>query len=105
MCRYVSCVGDPVAIADLAYWPTNSLIHQASQAMKSRTRINAHGFGAGWCGPENDPEPAVFKDVTPAWNGANVRLLSTRAAHGFDPVSRANCHPFQHGHLVVDAQR
>jgi predicted glutamine amidotransferase len=111
MCRYIAYIGEPIRLADLLYRPRNGLIHQASEAMESRTRINADGFGIGWYQPGVDPEPAVFKDVTPAWNNANLRSLSdkvaspcilahVRAARGFDPVSRANCHPFQHRRLL-----
>ena len=111
MCRYLSYLGAPLALDDLIYKPSNSLIHQAAEAMESRTRINADGFGVGWYNPAIHPEPAVFKDVSPAWNNANLRSLSdkltspcilahVRATRRFDPVSRANCHPFQYGRLL-----
>ena len=111
MCRYVSYLGHDLRLADLIYRPTNSLIHQATEAMESRTRINADGFGVGWYNHDVNPEPAVFKDLSPAWNNANLRSLSdkvtsscilahVRAARRFDPVNRANCHPFHHGRLL-----
>lgn len=111
MCRYLSYLGDPIRFGDLVYNPGNSLIHQAAAAMESRTRINADGFGVGWYNPEVHPEPAVFKDITPAWNNANLRSLSdkvmspcilahVRAARRFDLVSQANCHPFSYGRLL-----
>lgn len=111
MCRYVAYLGDPIRLEDLVYLPANSLIDQASEAMESTTRLNADGFGVGWYNPDVDPEPAVFKDITPAWNNANLRSLAgkvesgtilahVRAARGHDPIARANCHPFQHGRLL-----
>jgi predicted glutamine amidotransferase len=111
MCRYLAYLGEPVRLADLIYGPANSLVHQASAAMESPTRINADGFGVGWYDTRQHPEPAVFKDLTPVWNNANLRSLSHRVASGcilahvraarrFDPVSRANCHPFQVGRLL-----
>lgn len=111
MCRYVAYMGRPLRLEDLVYRPSNSLVHQASDAMESPTRINADGFGIGWYNPEIHAEPAVFKDVTPAWNNANLGsmagkvasgciLAHVRAARRFDPVSRANCHPFQHQRLL-----
>lgn len=111
MCRFAAYLGEPLLLADLLYNPPNSLIHQASEAMESRTRINADGFGIAWYNLEVHPEPIVFKDLTPAWSNANLRSLSdkvlsscilahVRAARRFDPVNRANCHPFQHGPLL-----
>jgi glutamine amidotransferase len=111
VCRYVAYLGEPIRFGDLVYRPTNSLIHQAAEAMESRTRINADGFGVGWYNRSVHPEPAVFKDISPAWNNANLRSLAdkvsspcilahVRAARRFDPVSRANCHPFQYGRLL-----
>jgi predicted glutamine amidotransferase len=111
MCRYIAYLGTPLRLEDLVYRPANSLVHQASDAMESPTRINADGFGVGWYNPEIHDEPAVFKDMTPAWSNANLRsmagkvasscvLAHVRAARRFDPVSQANCHPFQHHRLL-----
>ena len=111
MCRFVAYRGDPLPVADLVYRPTNSLIHQATEAMESTTRINADGFGVGWYNFDLSPEPAVFKDVTPAWNSPNLRSVAervsspcifahVRAARRNDPVTRSNCHPFQCGSLM-----
>lgn len=111
MCRHVAYLGAPLLLADLLYKPSNGLIQQSSDAHESRTRINGDGFGVGWYNQRVSPEPAVFKDISPAWNNANLKSLSdrvesrcilahVRAARRFDPVSRANCHPFQHGRLL-----
>lgn len=111
MCRYIAYLGEPLVLSDILYNPSNGLIHQASNAVESRTRINADGFGIGWYNPEVSREPAVFKDISPAWNNANLRSLAgavastcimahVRAAQRLDPISRANCHPFQSDGLL-----
>ena len=58
MCRYIAYLGKPLALANILYKPSNGLIHQASDAMESRTRINADGFGIGWYNMEVSREPA-----------------------------------------------
>ena len=106
MCRYVAYLGSPVSLDELFFRPNNSLIHQSVDAMESPTHINADGFGVGWYASRESLEPAVFKDLTPAWNNANLRALAdkisshcilahVRAARHNDLVNRANCHPFQ----------
>ena len=47
MCRYAAYLGPPLVLSELIYKPTNSLVHQAKEAMQSSTRINADGFGVG----------------------------------------------------------
>jgi len=111
MCRYVAYLGEPLSLSDVLYSPSNGLIHQASAAIESRTRINADGFGIGWYDPAGSSIPAVFKDTSPAWNNENLRSLANmvnstcvlahvRAAQRFDPISRSNCHPFQSNGLL-----
>ena len=78
MCRYVAYVGEPMLLSEILYEPVNGLVHQASDAMESRTRINADGFGIGWYGPDPDLPPAVFKDISPAWNNL-TRLALIRS--------------------------
>lgn len=111
MCRYAAYLGPPLLLSELIYRPPNSLVHQATDAMMSMTRINADGFGVGWYAPEIDPEPAVFKDTSPVWNNYNLGeiagkvtspciLAHVRAANSYDPVNRENCHPFRRGRLL-----
>jgi predicted glutamine amidotransferase len=61
-----------------------------------------------WYAPEFPEEPALFKDITPAWNNANLLSLArvtrsscilahVRAATSGLPVIQLNCHPFVHG--------
>lgn len=111
MCRYAAYLGPPRRLSELVYKPANSLIHQATDAMMSKTRINADGFGVGWYSPELSPEPAVFKDTSPVWNNYNLGELAdkisspcilahVRSANSYDPVNRENCHPFRRGRLL-----
>ena len=111
MCRYVAYLGPPILLSEVLYKPPNGLVHQATHAMASPTRINADGFGVAWYAPEIHPEPAVFKDVTPVWNNYNLGSIAdkirspcvaahVRAAKSFDPVNRENCHPFVRGRLL-----
>jgi len=110
MCRYAAYLGPPLALSELIYKPGNSLVHQATEAMQSPTRINADGFGVGWYAASH-PEPAVFKDITPVWNNYNLGSIAgkihshcifahVRAAKSFDPVNRENSHPFARGRLL-----
>jgi predicted glutamine amidotransferase len=110
MCRYAAYLGPHLALSELIYKPANSLVHQATEAMQSPTRINADGFGVGWYADDN-PEPAVFKDTTPVWNNYNLGSIAgkirsrcifahVRAAKSFDPVGRENSHPFARGRLL-----
>ncbi len=111
MCRYVAYLGPPTLLSEVLYKPPNSLVHQAMHAMQSPTRINADGFGVAWYSPEVNLEPAVFKDLSPAWNNYNLGSIAdkirtpcifahVRAAKSFDPVNRENCHPFARGRLL-----
>ena len=111
MCRYVAYLGPPLLLSELIYKPPNSLVHQATDAMESLTRINADGFGVGWYAPEVTPEPAVFKDTPPVWNNYNLGSIADkirsscivahiRSAKSYDPVNRENSHPFARGRLL-----
>ncbi len=111
MCRYAAYLGPPLVLSELVYKPVNSLVHQATDASLSRTRINADGFGVGWYAPEISPEPALFKDTSPVWNNYNLGdvagkvrspciMAHVRAAKSYDPVNRENCHPFRRGRLL-----
>jgi predicted glutamine amidotransferase len=111
MCRYAAYLGPELLLSELVYNPTNSLVHQATEAMQSLTRINADGFGVGWYAPEIGPEPAIFKDTSPVWNNRNLGSIADkirspcifghiRKASSYDPVTRENCHPFDRGRLL-----
>ena len=74
MCRYAAYLGPELLLSELVYNPTNSLVHQATEAMQSLTRINADGFGVGWYAPQISPEPAVFKDTTTTWDRSPTKF-------------------------------
>lgn len=108
MCRFTFYMGDEISVADLVTRPDNSLINQSTRAKERPEPLNGDGFGLAWY-VSDDPVPARFRSITPAWNNANLGELSrvTRSrcilAHvraatiGHFNVSEANCHPFRHG--------
>ena len=103
MCRWLAYSGDPILAEDLLFRPVHSLIDQSLHSRMGVTTTNGDGFGMGWYG--EDPIPAVFKAIEPAWNDRNLRELAghiqtglllahIRASTG-TPVQRSNCHPFR----------
>jgi len=110
MCRWIAYSGPPIYLEQLIVRPENSLIAQSRDAHKSKSAINADGFGIGWY--NSRPEPGLFRDVYPAWNDENLLNVCqqikarmffghVRASTG-SAINRANCHPFRHGnHLFM----
>lgn len=108
MCRFTFYLGDEIPVADLVTRPENSLIHQSSHAKERPEPLNGDGFGLAWY-VADDPEPARFRSLTPAWSNANLAELArvthsrcvmahVRAAtSGHYDVAEANCHPFRCG--------
>ncbi|NVK40365.1 MAG: class II glutamine amidotransferase [Oceanospirillaceae bacterium] len=105
MCRWLAYSGPPLLLGDLLTRPDHSLIDQSRNARENAETMNGDGFGIGWYG--DDATAAVYRDIQPAWNDANLRNLAdhvkapmflahVRAATG-TPVQQTNCHPFQHG--------
>lgn len=105
MCRWLAYSGPPLLLGDLLTRPDHSLIDQSRNARENVETTNGDGFGIGWYG--DDGTPAVYRDVEPAWNDANLRNLAdhvksamflahVRAATG-TPIQQTNCHPFRHG--------
>jgi predicted glutamine amidotransferase len=97
--------GDPILVEELLFRPKHSIIDQSLHSRLGATTTNGDGFGIGWYG--DDPEPALFKNIDPAWNDPNLREIAgrirtpllfahIRASTG-TPVQRSNCHPFRHG--------
>jgi glutamine amidotransferase len=96
----------------------HSLLIQSARSQLGTEPMNGDGFGVGWYA-HGLPEPALFRDVRPAWNDENFRDLAThtrsamfmahiRATTGTS-VQRSNCHPFragrwlfQHNGLIPD---
>jgi predicted glutamine amidotransferase len=100
--------GDPLLAEDLLFRPVHSLIDQSLNSQLGATTTNGDGFGIGWYGEGS--RPAVFKNIDPAWNDANLREVSgqvrtrllfahIRASTG-TPVQRSNCHPFRFGNWL-----
>ncbi|MCZ6854885.1 MAG: class II glutamine amidotransferase, partial [Gammaproteobacteria bacterium] len=107
MCRFALYLGSPISVSSLITDPANSIIHQSFHSHERKEPLNGDGFGLAWYVPELD-EPAIFKDVSPAWNNANLLHLArvtrtscllahVRAASPGLSVSRLNCHPFTWG--------
>ncbi len=108
MCRFTYYLGDEITVAELVTRPENSLIHQSTHAKERPEPLNGDGFGLVWYMPDQ-PEPARFRSLTPAWNNANLAELArvTRsrcimahvraATSGKFDVAEDNCHPFRCG--------
>lgn len=105
MCRWLAYSGSALPVEELLYKPRHSLIDQSLNARLGPHATNGDGFGLGWYG--DDPVPALYKSVEPAWNDRNLWELSrqirsnlifahVRASTG-TPTQRTNCHPFRHG--------
>ena len=105
MCRFALYLGSPIRVSSLITEPVNSIIHQSFHSHEREEPLNGDGFGLAWYIPELTDEPALFKDVSPAWSNANLLHLArvtrtscllahVRAASPGLPVSHFNCHPF-----------
>lgn len=92
-------------LSSLITEPSHSIIRQSFHSRERKEPLNGDGFGVGWYAPEESDRPAVFKDVTPAWNNQNLANLAAvvrsdcivahvRAASPGLPVHQLNCHPF-----------
>ena len=108
MCRWLAYSGAPLAIEELVFNTTHSLIEQSRHAREAETTTNADGFGIGWYG--NRERPGIYRSVLPAWNDHNLHevahqvesplfLAHVRAATG-TPVQETNCHPFRYGNWL-----
>lgn len=105
MCRFVVYHGPAIRLAALISHPVNSLIHQSFDSKKGEEPLNGDGFGVAWYVPQIQPNPAVFRSISPAWSNRNLRLLAdvtesrtvlahVRAATPGLPVTETNTHPF-----------
>ena len=108
MCRFALYLGQPILLSSLVTEPENSLIHQSFDSHEASEPLNGDGFGIAWYASEVSDEPALFKEVTPAWSNRNLANLArvtrsscllahVRAASPGSPVTRLNCHPFSWG--------
>ncbi len=108
MCRFALYLGREIPISSLITDPANSMIHQSFSSHEQESPLNGDGFGLAWYVPDLSDEPALFKDVTPAWNNLNLTNLArvtrsrcvvahVRAATPGLGVAQSNCHPFSWG--------
>jgi predicted glutamine amidotransferase len=106
MCRWLAYSGTPIRLEELLYKPHHSLIDQSMHSRLGVETTNGDGFGVGWYGTDGVPEPALLRDVGPAWSDVNLREISRstvsplflahiRASTG-TAVQQTNCHPFRH---------
>lgn len=114
MCRFVAYHGPPIRLDELLYKPDHSIIHQSTDSRERDGPLNGDGWGVGWYVPRLSPEPAVYREVRPAWGDENMRQVSplvetslyfahVRAASPGLAVQQLNCHPFHGGrHLLED---
>lgn len=107
MCRWMAWFGQPVLIDELLFRTRHGIVDQSLHARMGAEPTNGDGFGLGWYAAGEDPAPAIYRSVAPAWSDANLRelaghvvshafLVHVRAAIG-SPVQQTNCHPFRHG--------
>ena len=105
MCRFVYYSGEPITLSSLVTEPEHSIIHQSYQSRERKEPLNGDGFGVAWYADGAPEEPAVFKDVSPAWSNQNLLNIArvvksrcifahVRAATAGLAVIRPNCHPF-----------
>ena len=105
MCRFAAYLGPEIFISSLVTEPKHSLIHQSYQAKERVEPLNGDGFGIGWYTPQFCDNPALYKEVSPAWSNKNLLDIArvtqstcvfahVRAATVGGELSRANCHPF-----------
>ncbi|MEU8777359.1 class II glutamine amidotransferase [Streptomyces sp. NPDC048606] len=106
MCRWLAYSGTPLLLDTILYRPAHSLIDQSLHSKLGVETTNGDGFGVGWYSDDN-PTPALLRDVGPAWNNRNLREMADhvrshlffahiRASTG-TAVQQSNCHPFRHG--------
>jgi glutamine amidotransferase len=107
MCRWIAYSGTPVLLSRVLFEPEHSLIDQSLHSRLGVETTNGDGFGVGWYADDKAADPAVVRDVDPAWNNRNLREVAhhvrsglffahIRAATG-TAVQQSNCHPFRSG--------
>ncbi len=110
MCRFAVYLGEKIKISSLVTEPAYSILHQSFHSHEREEPLNGDGFGIAWY-PDGSDEPAILKEVNPAWNSLNLRnvarvtrthclLAHIRAATPGLPVHQLNCHPFSRSALA-----
>ncbi len=112
MCRFTLYLGPPIRLSTLITEPEHSLIRQSYHAQERSEPLNGDGFGIGWYAPRIWSEPALFHQITPAWNNRSLQSIAkvvaspcimahVRAATPGSDVNLANCHPFGYGGYLM----
>ncbi|WP_256103429.1 class II glutamine amidotransferase [Streptomyces sp. ODS05-4] len=106
MCRWIAYSGTPVLLSRVLFQPEHSLIDQSLHSRMGVETTNGDGFGVGWY-PQEGADPAVLRDVGPAWNNRNLQEIAHHTRSGLffghirastgTAVQQSNCHPFRHG--------
>ncbi|MEV8247480.1 class II glutamine amidotransferase [Streptomyces rochei] len=107
MCRWIAYSGTPVLLSQVLFQPEHSLIDQSLHSRMGVETTNGDGFGIGWYPEDTEmADPAVLRDVGPAWNDRNLQEVAhtrsglffghIRASTG-SAVQHSNCHPFRSG--------
>ncbi len=78
MCRFIAYKGEEVTLNDIVISPTNSLIEQSKDAKKRKKPLNGDGFGLSWYPTHNDPFPARFVSIEPAWSNQNLQQIASK---------------------------
>jgi len=116
MCRFMAYHGPPIQLDELLYRPSHSIVTQSVAAKEREEPLNGDGWGVGWYNTDQSPEPAVYREVRPAWNDENMRRVSplvetplyfahVRAASTGLAVNQLNCHPFPGGQHTLEDSR
>ena len=105
MCRLALYIGPEITLSSLVTEPSHSIIHQSYHSREREEPLNGDGFGVAWYAGDDGRQPAVFKEISPAWSNPNLLsiapvvksaciLAHVRAATVGLPVMQTNCHPF-----------
>lgn len=111
MCRLYARVGAPrTLLEELVGGPHSLEVQSYKPKMMDEALMNADGFGLAWYNGQ-DPQPARFRSVLPAWSdenfrgfGAQVRsshvLAYVRSATPGIGAGLANTQPFVHANIA-----
>jgi len=111
MCRLAIYIGPPIVLSHFITEPKHSIIKQSVEAYEAIVQLNGDGFGVAWYAPQLSTQPALFREVSPAWSNENLRELArvtmsdcilahVRKASPNSPVVLTNCHPFTYGNFT-----
>lgn len=105
MCRFALYLGPPITLDSLLMRAENSLLCSNLRSHQNSDLVDNQGLGVAWYARGVAPHPAVFKSVTPAWNGTRLRglarvtrsgciLVFARVAPPGAVIGETNCQPF-----------